>query len=97
MCEVTALTAFMDQLQQHCQFEKWFFGAYHQDRVVPPKYHGLFEEGSVGVWEEGRAFSSHPPRERISPKASARAKTDDFIGFGSFFLRGLSPGPCGPA
>ncbi len=44
VCEVTALTAFMDQLQQHCQFEKWFFGAYHQDRVVPPKYHGLFEK-----------------------------------------------------
>lgn len=44
VCEVTALTAFMDQFQQQCEFEKWFFGAYHQDKVVPPKYHGLFEK-----------------------------------------------------
>lgn len=43
VCEVTALTAFMDRFQQQGKFRRWFFGAYHQDRVVPPKYQGLFE------------------------------------------------------
>lgn len=44
VCEVTALTAFMDRVQQRCQFSRWYFGAYHQNRVVPPKYHGLFDK-----------------------------------------------------
>ena len=43
VCEVTALTAFMDRLQQRYRFTRWYFGAYHQDRMIPPKYHALFE------------------------------------------------------
>ena len=41
--EVTALTAFMDQLQQKYRFGRWFFGSYHQNRIVPPKYCCLFD------------------------------------------------------
>lgn len=44
VCEVSTLTAFMDRLQQSCRFRRWFFGSYHQDKVVPPKYQCLFEK-----------------------------------------------------
>lgn len=44
VCEVNSLTTFMDRLQQTCQFDRWFFGNYHQDKVVPPKYQCLFEK-----------------------------------------------------
>lgn len=44
VCEVTALTAFMDQLQQKYRFGRWFFGSYHQNRIVPPKYCCLFDK-----------------------------------------------------
>ena len=48
ICEVTALTAFMDRFQQTCRFRRWFFGSYHQDRVVPLKYQCLFEKIEPG-------------------------------------------------
>lgn len=48
VCEVTALTAFMDRFQQIGKFQRWFFGAYHQDKMVPTKYQGLFEKVEPG-------------------------------------------------
>ena len=47
VCEVNSLTSFMDRLQQTCQFDRWIFGCYHQDRMVPPKYQCLFEKIEV--------------------------------------------------
>ena len=44
ICDATTLTAFMDRLQQSCRFRRWFFGCYHQDKMVPPKYQCLFEK-----------------------------------------------------
>ena len=48
VCEATALTAFMDRFQQDCEFQRWFFGAYHQNRFVPTKYQGLFDRVEPG-------------------------------------------------
>jgi hypothetical protein len=44
VCEVNALTAFMDRFQQECDFDRWFFGSYHLNRFIPPKYQALFDQ-----------------------------------------------------
>ena len=44
VCEATALTAFLDRFQQDCDFGRWFFGSYHENRFIPPKYHCLFDQ-----------------------------------------------------
>lgn len=42
--EVTYLSAFMDEVQRDCSFGAWYFGSYHQNRRVPPKYHCLYDQ-----------------------------------------------------
>ena len=41
--QADALTDFLEELSQQCQFEKWFFGHYHDDRVVRQKYVLLYK------------------------------------------------------
>lgn len=41
--EVDYLTAYLDEVQRDCSFSGWFFGSYHQNRLVPPKYYGLYD------------------------------------------------------
>ena len=36
------LYAFLDQVAAHTTFKKWLFGCYHLDKVVPPRYMGLY-------------------------------------------------------
>lgn len=38
------LAAFFDELSQSVRFKQWFFGAYHLDKVIPPKYHAVYQE-----------------------------------------------------
>lgn len=40
---VNHLSAFFDYIQQQCRYKKWFFGAYHQDKQVPPFYYALYK------------------------------------------------------
>ena len=42
--DVNLLVAFLDEVQRTCRFKGWFFGSYHQNRVVPPKYHCLYDK-----------------------------------------------------
>ncbi len=44
VCEVNYLTAFMDWVQRECTFRNWYFGSYHQNKVIPPYYHCLFDQ-----------------------------------------------------
>ena len=47
-CEVNYLTAFFDLMQRKCTFRAWYFGSYHQNKVIPPHYHCLFDEVAAG-------------------------------------------------
>ena len=42
--EVSSLTAFLDKLQMQCQFQGWYFGGYHQNKIIPPYYYCLFDD-----------------------------------------------------
>lgn len=42
--EVNLLTAYLDELQRVCSFDRWFFGCYHQNKVIPPKYYALYDK-----------------------------------------------------
>ena len=38
------LHAFLDELGSKCRYSKWFFGCFHLDRRIPPKYYGVYRE-----------------------------------------------------
>jgi len=42
--EINMLTALMNTIQRKNSFKVWCFGSYHQNRLVPPFYHGLYDE-----------------------------------------------------
>ncbi len=42
--QADALTDFLEELSQRCQFENWFFGHYHDNRAVEQKYVLLYEQ-----------------------------------------------------
>mgnify|MGYP000860136438 CR=1 FL=1 len=41
---VSHLGAFFNNMQQQCRYKKWFFGAYHQDKQIPPYYYALYKD-----------------------------------------------------
>lgn len=41
--EVSALHAYLDQVAKSCSFDRWFFGHYHLDKVVPPRFIAVFQ------------------------------------------------------
>ena len=44
VCDVNLLTALMDTVQRKNGFKSWFFGSYHQNKLVPPNYRCLYNE-----------------------------------------------------
>ena len=38
------MTHFFDEITEKVSFKKWFFGCYHMDKVIPPRYYALFEK-----------------------------------------------------
>ena len=39
-----ALTDFLDEVREHCQFQYWFFGHYHENMVVEKKFVMLYKQ-----------------------------------------------------
>lgn len=42
--EESTIHLYLDYIAKHCDFEKWFFGRYHLDKVIPPRYAALFKD-----------------------------------------------------
>ena len=42
--QADALTDFLDEVAQQCRFRYWFFGHYHDNRIVQKKYVLLYEQ-----------------------------------------------------
>ena len=40
------LTQFFDELGEEVEFKQWFFGCYHMDKRIPPKYTAVFEKAA---------------------------------------------------
>lgn len=34
----------LEEIRTHAKFQDWFFGKYHVDRIIPPKYHAVFND-----------------------------------------------------
>lgn len=34
----------LEEIRTHADFKDWFFGKYHVDRTIPPKYHAVFND-----------------------------------------------------
>ena len=39
-----AINSILEEIRIHCEFKKWFFGKYHIDKQIPPRYHAVFED-----------------------------------------------------
>lgn len=37
-----SLHTFLEQAGKQCKAQKWFFGRYHMDRIIPPRYYGVY-------------------------------------------------------
>ncbi|MGN1411156.1 MAG: hypothetical protein ACI4WH_01430 [Oscillospiraceae bacterium] len=35
---------FFEQVKENCNFEHWFFGKYHMNKFIPPRFSALFDE-----------------------------------------------------
>ena len=40
----SAINHILEQIRIHSKFKRWFFGKYHVDRQIPPRYYALFEK-----------------------------------------------------
>ena len=38
------MTHFFDEVVDKVQFRQWFFGCYHLDKAIPPRYQALFQK-----------------------------------------------------
>ncbi len=38
------MTRFFDEITEQVDFKKWFFGCYHMDKVIPPRYYAMFQK-----------------------------------------------------
>ena len=38
------MTYFFDEVGEKVQFDRWYFGCYHMDKMIPPRYHALFSK-----------------------------------------------------
>ena len=44
MYQPDPLTDFLEQVKESCQFQYWFFGHYHENKVIAKKYVLLYEQ-----------------------------------------------------
>ena len=42
--ESSAINDVLEEIRSCCNFKNWFFGKYHVDKVIPPKYHVIFDD-----------------------------------------------------
>lgn len=42
--ESSCIHHYLDYIAQQCSFERWFFGRYHMDKVIPPRYYAVFQQ-----------------------------------------------------
>ena len=40
--ERSRISTYLDKIRESAAYERWFFGKLHLNKLVPPKYHGLF-------------------------------------------------------
>lgn len=50
-CQPDVLTSFLEKLSMDCRFQYWFFGHYHQNRVLGDKYVCLYEQ-IIPLWDK---------------------------------------------
>lgn len=46
--------AFLDSVGKHVKFKAWFFGKYHQDKTIPPRYYAVFQSVLKAPGQEGK-------------------------------------------
>ena len=42
--EESTIHLYLEYIAKNCDFEKWFFGRYHLDKAIPPRYLALFRD-----------------------------------------------------
>ena len=42
--EASCIHMYLDYIAKQCDVKEWYFGRYHMDKVVPPRYYAMFQE-----------------------------------------------------
>ncbi len=42
--EISKIHAFLNVISKNIKFKAWFFGRYHQDKLIPPRYYAVFQD-----------------------------------------------------
>lgn len=42
--QISYMHTFFDKVKDECSFTMWYFGKTHKNKIIPPKYHNLFDE-----------------------------------------------------
>ena len=42
--QISHMHTFFDAVKNDCTFKMWFFGKAHVNKLIPPKYHCLFDD-----------------------------------------------------
>lgn len=77
--QISHMHTFFDAVKNDCTFKMWFFGKAHINKVIPPKYHCLFDDVVClknEKWDkEQKLLKKH--KKRPEPAAEKTAAAED--------------------
>lgn len=50
--EIGKIHAFLNVISKNIKFNAWFFGRYHQDKLIPPRYYAMFQSVLLAPGQE---------------------------------------------
>jgi hypothetical protein len=82
--QISHMHTFFDAVKNDCEFKMWFFGKAHINKVIPPKYHCLFDEVVVlrnEKWEKEQKMlkkKKQLPKVTMETDENKSAPADSF-------------------
>lgn len=71
------LTDFLETVSQKLQFKRWFFGHYHVNRAIGPKFHALYEDvEQIEPYDGSRTFPAEAKESLLQQVRQCLAARD---------------------
>lgn len=79
--QISHMHTFFDAVKNDCTFKMWFFGKAHINKVIPPKYHCLFDEVVCirnDKWDKEQKLLKKNKKRPAVPAESSDRREDSF-------------------
>lgn len=73
---VHKLNGYLEELNRACEFQKWYFGAMHEDRVITPKHTAIFRDVIKVDLEKSIATKSTKKVEKVVENVDEKGSED---------------------